>query len=295
MNDLPDIYRAIDALESFETKKVTHERGVLSAPFFALGIVKSLLYLALDEGDVIAPYFLHYLAKKYKYLDIDTSTLPPLNTIPSYNVNGELWIKNYKHYLKILEPLSTFSSPTFNTGSLLGNINKWKDTDSFSRIYKAKAMEKTCTYMPGSFKTNKIAGLYELAAVTNNIWMLVQCRRFFVEHKLWMKNDGLHIHFSKIIQLYENGGSISSMYKLYSEEYRYSMPLVYELNGQMLDKPHSKEKEILDFIGTQARNHGDMVAASHMLFDSLGWEETMQWYDWIVKYMPNCQEKNKRL
>lgn len=67
-NTIPNqFYQGLSLLIQFETRQA---QGSMSLPFYAINKVIAHFNAALEQGDAIAPFFLHYLAAKYPvYID----------------------------------------------------------------------------------------------------------------------------------------------------------------------------------------------------------------------------------
>jgi tetratricopeptide (TPR) repeat protein len=100
-------YQGLKLLIDFETGQT---RGALASPFYAINKVIAHFDAALEEGDVIAPFFLYYIANKFpEYLD--KSGLPDLSRVPSHKSKGQLWIDDYQTFLNLHERIVEMKGP----------------------------------------------------------------------------------------------------------------------------------------------------------------------------------------
>lgn len=104
---LNEFYQGLKLLIEFETGQ---SHGAMSSQFYAINKVVAHFNTALDEGDVIAPFFLHYLADKFPAY-VDKLELPDLSSVPSHKSNAQIWINDYQTFLNLYEKIDEITKP----------------------------------------------------------------------------------------------------------------------------------------------------------------------------------------
>jgi len=78
---------------------------------FAIPYICNLLDRAIEKGDCMAPYFLHYMQGK-GYDVGEPLLLPDLTLVPSHRAQGEKWVAGYVLYLETFKLIKDRSQNT---------------------------------------------------------------------------------------------------------------------------------------------------------------------------------------
>ncbi|WP_298627220.1 hypothetical protein [uncultured Legionella sp.] len=231
---LNEFYQGLKLLIEFETG---HARGAMSTPFYAINKVVAHFYMALEEGDVIAPFFFHYLADKFPAY-VDKSLLPDLSSVPSHKSRAEIWIKDYQTFLALYEKIDVITKPQViecknarqaeqvqkNLQMQLQRVKTeivqlMKSKSSLGGILAAKVLEHLQAKTNNSYSSELIIVAYEKSAFYPNVYAMYEYARFL--HKENMRaTDPMYTEKleTELNLLVKSNGDISILVEHYDTE-----------------------------------------------------------------------------
>lgn len=284
-----DFYQGLSLLLNFEEG---NSHGAMSIEHFAINKIIGHFSAALEDGDIIAPFFLHYIADKYKGY-IDKSALPQLKHVPTHRQSGRDWLRAYEQYLSINEKIASFS----NRNTIVANsqreanskvrvLRAWtksmlseiahvaKIPGGLSNYFAAKLMEKFSTIQ--DIDRSLIRQQYELAAFYPNVigmyalWNDIQ--------KTGNLNPSNPKHAKLIFELQslkDSGGDFFSLAEHYLEEQN----LRYFSQWQFVDVMHGNTAEAFSMM--EAYVSGGIKWRTP-LSKKEELAEAIKWFDWLL-------------
>ncbi len=232
---LNEFYQGLKLLIEFETGKSC---GAMSSPFYAINKVVAHFNTALEEGNVIAPFFLHYLADKFPAY-VDKSQLPDLATVPCHKSQAQVWIKDYQTFLALYEKIDLITKPRViecrsvrqaeqnqkNIQRQLQQVEKEvihliESTSSLGGVLAAKLLEHVQEKTNNSQLNKVIIVAYEQSAFHPNLYAMYEYAQFLQKNKN-MRTSTL-VHQQKLNTelniLLESDGDLSKLVDYYQSE-----------------------------------------------------------------------------
>lgn len=272
---LNDFYIGLKCLTEFETDNA---HGVMQSEFFALNKIIAHLDSACEQGNLLAPFFLHYIANKYPNF-IDRDLLPDLATIPAHKSRAESWIQSYQQFLKLHQEIQKLKTPTIlyaSNKSAADRLLKWKTK-------KIKALH------------SKLAGLCASNALGG-----VLCGKLYQKLEEITREDFstlIHYAFNKaatypdVFGIYSYGQFLASTnsFDIKNENHQklsLELDILKESKGDisaLTDHYHAPDKiRYLSQWRFQAAIHGDLESTRTLMY--LYIDDKMPWYHEISKY-----------
>lgn len=285
-NRLNSFYQGLKSLIAFESGTDTNQEDIKR--------IVGLFRDALNNGDVIAPFFLHYAANKYPRF-IDKKLLPNLSTVPSHKSQAKIWLKSYKQYLKLIPEVEELFKSQVKIArfkkqeklmrkayearkrKLLDTIGKLIGSRcSIDGLFAAMLLQRIEILSSAPLASN-ISVAYESSAFFPNTLAIVEYFNYLLKNKQLNLHDERHKKLINELKLLgDNHGDISSLVTHYQKEEN------FRFYSQWL---------------SQSAIHGDMHRAFElMLYYAEGatkWRaplsknaelrEAILWCDWIFK------------
>ncbi|MGQ3891341.1 hypothetical protein [Legionella sp. CNM-4043-24] len=281
-NILNEFYQGLKLLIEFETGQT---RGAMSSPFFAVNKVVAHFCAALDKGDVIAPFFLHYVADTFPGY-VDSLQLPDLSRVPEHKSKARTLVRNYQTFLSLYASVSKVQmSPMSSQKTILQLYDMalalMQSESTLGGVLAVQIIQQLCK---GKFSAelNKLcAETLEACAFYPDVYAMYEYVRF-------LDNNGMR-------------ASSSEKHAILEEE----LHLLAESNGDpgVLMARYKKDKNSRYFSQWlfQSAIHGQIDLAILMLEryifeDGAQWydkitdrdrlAEAVKWFDWYEKHAP---------
>ena len=272
---LNDFYIGLKYLIDFETDNA---HGVMQSEFFALNKIIAHLDSACEQGNLLAPFFLHYIANTYPNF-IERDLLPDLATIPAHKSRAESWIQSYQQFLKLYQEIQKLKTPTIVYAS-----NK-KEADRLLK-WKTKKIKALHSKLAGLCASNAIGGV--------------------LSAKLYQKLEEItHQDFSKLIHYaFNTAATYPDVFGIYSygqflastnsfdiknknhQKLRLELATLKESKGNIPAlTEHYQATDNLRYLSQwrfQAAIHGDLESTRTLMY--LYIDDKMPWYHEISKY-----------
>jgi tetratricopeptide (TPR) repeat protein len=272
---LNEFYQGLKLLIEFETG---HSHGAMSSQFCAINKVVAHFNTALDEGDVIAPFFLHYLADKFPAY-VDKLELPDLSSVPSHKSNAQIWIKEYQTFLNLYEKIDEITKPRVIECSSTRQVvlNQKKLQTQLQRVQTQVANLMNSTSSLGGVLAAKL--LEHLQDKTSNKQFGKLCVAAF-ESSAFYPNVYAMFEYARFLHKKGMGATIPEKQKKLETE----LNLLLESNGDInILVEHYQTAENNRFLSQwlfQSAIHGRVEMAKFML-ERYIFDEHMQWNDKI--------------
>ncbi|HCA89560.1 MAG TPA: hypothetical protein DEO98_04240 [Legionellales bacterium] len=221
---LDEFYQGLYYLALFETKQA---KGSMAHPSFMLNKVIALFDAACDQGHVIAPYFLHYIAQTYEgWLEIDD--LPQLEKVPCIIEKGEDWLTAYKKFVELYQRIDK----TFGEAKIVTAQNERQAQQKAKTIMRhretlvAKIKELSLIHcgltnlfiaqlmqlLPDTAITQKsIMYHYERGVERPNIWAMYEYYNYLNSHKIFDTTNPSHQRLYDDLLLIKNHDIVAVM------------------------------------------------------------------------------------
>jgi len=298
-NSLNEFYKGLKRLIDFETGQ---SKGAMQIESMAINEIISYFDEALEKGDVIAPFFLHYLANKYPAY-IDQSLLPDLSSVPAHKSNADSWIENYCTFLLVYNKINELAEPgaikvtgasqaknyqtrlDAATNFVLKKINGLKETDTpLSGVLAAKALlhlnDKTGTQ---AVAAQMIVECFERSAYFPNVYGMYEYKRYLEQTKRSAPTEEMERKLqTELSLLVDSRGDVSQLMNHYRRlgekglQFFSQWFYVALCHGEL----GNVKTMIENYTNADPSQWLVKISPEGML------EEAIKWFNWYKKHLP---------